>query len=218
MIDSLFVFFPLAIALLIGTYTVWMIVERPHRRASYQVDLPTGISVKDIGFIERDLENLKMVIVIADKVERPTSQLSDAVEYNFSRGVKYLFLVSADRAQKELQAYITLFEAFARLELNKRPPGASQDIKDLIEIKQLPYNWDDYPYIFYQVQLPNGKTKTLAFRSDELHEGIANHYGRVDPIYAHTIARAIKEEAPRSVALPAMEREQFDNTAPGRVL
>jgi hypothetical protein len=61
--------------------------------------------------------------------------------------------------------------------------------------------------------LASGQEKTLAFRGDQLHKGIADHYGRVDPVLAHTIAQAIKSEAPRSLRDLQVERTQFEETS-----
>ena len=213
MIDYLFTIVPLFLAATIAIYTVRHIILRPQGDRELQVDLPSGIPLKQIGLIERDLTHLRTVIVLADTVERPTAELSEAVEYNFSRGVKYLFLVSNNRLPQQLDGYYGIFEALARIVL-KRTPNSSATLRDLIDIQQLPYNWDDYPYIFYRLELPSGEIKTLAFRGDKLHKGIAEHYGRVDPIYAHTIARAIMADAPRP--LPVTDfggaRDQFNIT------
>ena len=150
---------------------------------------------------------LKRVIIVANKIEPPTSILAEAVEYNFSRGVKYVFLVSQERAELEIAGYFTIFKAYAQVVIARRGAG---NIEDLIEIQRLPYTWDDYPYIFYVLDIPGKGEKTLAFRGDQLHEGIARHYGRIDPVLAHTIAQAILSEAPKPIEGVEFERGQFD--------
>jgi hypothetical protein len=173
------------------------------------IDLPAGIGVHQIGIIERDLPYLEAVTVIADKVERPTEMLSQAVEHNFRRGVKYHFLVSGNRRPEEVKGFYGYFKAMAEMELS-RSQDTTKKLKDFIEIGQLPYAWDDYPLIFYRVRLPNGRPKTLAFRGDQLHEGIAAHYGRLEPTLAHTIARAVVSDGPKDVTDLAVDRESFD--------
>jgi hypothetical protein len=209
MFDAIFTIVPLVAATFISVYTWKLLFNRPHRSAVGQIDLPRGIPVRDIGIIEGELPHLHMVMVIADKVEKPTNELSDAVERNFSRGVKYLFLVSSDRASDEVRGYYTVFEALARIVVSRQENGTKK-VRDLIEIQQLPYNWDDFPFIFYRLHFPNGETKTLAFRGDSMHQGIAKHYGRVDPNYARTIARAIVADAPKNVDGLSLDRDIFD--------
>jgi hypothetical protein len=207
--ENLLILATFALALVIAIYTAWMLSQQPHRRATLDIDLPSGIPVSEIGFVERDLVNLQSVTVVADKVERPTTMLQEAVEHNFRRGVKYLFLVSSDHADQQVDGYYRLFEALAQIVLNKQGVGIKQDVRALVDIQQLPYDWNDFPYIFYEIKVASGHTKTLAFRGDQVHKGIAHHNCRVDPASAHTIARAIFSEAPRSVR-QAIEREQFN--------
>lgn len=210
MLDYLLAAWSLTIAAAIAIVTTRMLLQPPHRRLGQQVDLPSGIPVSEIGKIERDLPYLQMVIVIADTVEKPAASLSEAVEHNFGRHVKYLFLVSPETVSQEIEGYYTLFETLAKIVI-RRKLGPSKQLKDLVDIQQLPYNWDDYPHIFYRLELPSGEKKTLAFRGDKLNKGIAAHYARVDPAYAHTIWRAVTSDAPKSVAVSHinMDRDQF---------
>jgi len=187
--------------------TLYVIYLRPHANPSDTVDLPNGIAVRDLGAIERDMQNLRRVIVVADKVAKPSSILEEAVEYNFARNVQYTFLVSRDRAQREINGYYAIFKAYAQLVIDQRGYGK---VEELVQILRLPYNWDDYPYIFYTVNVPTHGEKTLAFRGDQLHEGIAHHYGRIEPALAHTIARALVSEAPSSLSTIEVERGHFD--------
>ena len=210
--DTAIVVFSGLCTLVILGVTWRTLAKRPELSVGDSIDLPSGIAVHEIGTIERDLAHLEAVTIIADKVERPTDTLSQAVEHNFSRGVKYLFLVSGAREPDEVRGYFEIFEAMARVVL-ARQQKKDKSVRDLIEIKQLPYTWDDYPLIFYRVRLSNGKAKTLAFRGDQLQEGIADHYGRLEPSLAHTIARAIVSDGPSDVPEFVIERENFDVTS-----
>ena len=205
MFDSLFTAFCVIVATGLAIHIVKLLAYRPHRCVTENVDLPEGIPLSDIGVIERDIANLRTVMVVADNVEAPTSTLIEAVNHNFKRKVKYTFLVSHQNAA-EINGYYKVFKAFAEVALREY---AELHLSDLIEILRLPYNWDDFPYIFYTIRLPSGEEKTLAYRGDGLRKGIADHYGRVDPILAHTIANAIVSEAPRPLTID-IDRSQFD--------
>jgi hypothetical protein len=209
-IQSIFVTLSASCALIIAIQAWRILILRPELSAGDSIDLPAGIGMREIGQIERDLAYLEAVTVIADKVERPTDTLSQAVEHNFSRNVKYLFLVSGSRRADEVKGYYAIFEAMAKVVLARSGQRSQRKLDDLIEIKQLPYAWDDYPLVFYRVRLPSGKTKTLAFRGDQLHEGIADHYGRVEHTLAHTLARAIVSDGPTDVKDFSTDRDTFN--------
>ncbi len=170
------------------------------------------IDVRELGKIEGSIERLQRVIVMAHQVERPTDELAEAVEMNFRRGVKYIFLVSRSRAQLELNGYYKIFEALAEIALARDRPN--RDVRDLVEIKQLPFDWDDYPFIFYQVSDDKGAVRTIAFRGEQLHEGIADFYTTIPPSYAHTIATSVLADGPGPIDEPVrFDRERFEDVA-----
>jgi len=90
-------------------------------------------------------------------------------------------------------------------------------VKDLVEIKRLPYDWPDYPYIFYQCwtdESPEKKT-TVAFRGNQQREGIADSYEPVPARSAASIARAVLGGAP--VSIETKDVEQVDFREPPRL-
>jgi hypothetical protein len=153
-------------------------------------------TVESLAHLEAEIQDLRRVVVICDHVEPPEHRLAGAVEANFGRGVKYLFLVSQSRAKHELNGYFKIFQALAEIHLARS--STDSKLNDLVEIQQLPYDWDDFPYVFYQTEQTSG-LRTVAFRGDQLREGIAENYSRVDPRYAHTIARSVLADSPRPI-------------------
>lgn len=155
-------------------------------------------SVERLAIVERDLPNLKQVIVVADRLEKPSSTLEDAVEDNFKKGVKYLFLVSHSTAERELTGYFLIFEALAKIALSES--GKNVNIRDHVEIKRLPYDWPDVPYIFYQYSPDDTDERyTVAFRGNEKGEGIAEFYEHLSSSSSKAIIMALLAEAPAEI-------------------
>lgn len=164
----------------------------------YRHKLSRFISVEKLGIIERDLPNLKQVIVVADRVEKPSSTLEEAVEDNFREGVKYLFLVSHSSAEQELTGYFLIFEALAKIALSGSRKNVN--IRDFVEIKRLPYDWPDVPYIFYQYSPDDTENRyTVAFRGNEKGEGIADFYEQLSSSNSLAIKLALLAEAPAEI-------------------
>lgn len=157
-------------------------------------DLPQQFDVRQLGRIEGALPNLKRVIIVAHRVEKPTDELSVAVEKNFREHVTYLFLISKSRAGAELYGYYNLFEALARIAL-----GPGGDVKTVVDIRQLPHDWVEVPYVFYQMEGPSGRIMTVAVRGQQTKEGIADTYELVDNMTGRALAQAILEEAPTNI-------------------
>lgn len=158
------------------------------------------ISVKRLGLIERDFPDLKQVIVVANKVERPHSTLEEAVEDNFRQHVKYLFLVSNSHAEQELSGYYLIFEALAKIAI--RDENQQLNIRDLVDIRRLPYDWPDFPYIIYQYIPPGNETRyTIAYRGNKRGEGIADYYERLHPRHSEAFIRALLAEAPQEIQI-----------------
>lgn len=155
------------------------------------------LPVARLSVIEKDLVNLRTVIVVADRVERPTGALEDAVEDNFGENVKYLFLVSKKRAENELSGYFLIFEALAKKAIAKMDEPVH--ISDLVEIRNLTYDWPDVPYIFYQHESTDGELLTAAFRGNQKGEGIADAYEQLTDSHSLAIASALLAEAPEII-------------------
>ncbi len=157
------------------------------------------ISSKNLGIFERDLPGLKQVIVLANQVEKPSNTLAEAVEDNFKEGVKYLFLVSKSKAESELEGYYLIFEALAKIVRKKSNVKIATN--ELVEIKRLPYDWPDVPYIFYQFQNSekDGNIYTIAFKGNQKGEGIAAFYEKLSPSHSESLALALLAEAPSGI-------------------
>ena len=156
------------------------------------------MSKRDIGIFERDLPNLKQVVVVANKIEKPDSAFSDAIEDNFGKKVKYLFLISDSNADTELKGYYLIFQALAQKvsEENDHPIP----IDTLVEIKKLSYDWPDVPYIFYQYEPDKSSGRlTIAFRGNQKGEGIADFYEKLAPSHSKAIVTALLSEAPEEI-------------------
>lgn len=161
--------------------------------------LPGRLNVRDLGRIEGALPALQRVIVIADQVEDPADELRKAVKKNLANGVHYLFLISKSRGQMELDGYYRIFETLASIvKRHQQADGAGT-----VDIQELPYDWPDYPYVFYETKDQAGSLSFVAFRGNERKEGIAEFYSPVDARYAYTIARAVLSEAPQQIQVTA---------------
>jgi hypothetical protein len=160
------------------------------------------ITLEQLAQIEASLPRLFQVIVVAHEVDKPLDQLQAAVEANFLNGVCYLFLISRSSAERHQIGYYDIFEALARIAMSRaRTPIP---IDTLVKIQHFDYDWDDYPYIFYQMRETTG-VRTIALRGTDIREGIAKSYELVDPRSAQTIARSIVASAPQSLDLTASQ-------------
>ena len=193
MLETLAAVFGCAVAGLILGYTA---IKRGSLRApsAHPLRRLRRISVHELGQIEGELRDLVRVLVMCNKVQDPRNALRKAVEKNFARNVKYIFLISSRHADKELTGYFTIFETLAKIHIARSRTELA--VSDLVEIMQLGYKWDDYPYVFYQMGEGNN-LHTIAFRGTDRGEGIATFYEQVDPHYAHTIAVATLADGPQ---------------------
>jgi hypothetical protein len=138
--------------------------------------LPGRLSVHDLGRIESTIANLSRVIVIADRVEPPVDELRRAVEKNLANGVDYLFLISKSRGQKELDGYYGIFKTLCSVVTSR---CQKVDNVGTVDIQELPYDWQDYPYVFYESKDPAGSISYVAVRGNQAKEGIAEFYAVV---------------------------------------
>ena len=163
---------------------------------------PRYVTLEQLGSLEGSVPNLVRVMVVADKIEKPEGSLSKAVEGNFAKNVEYLFLISASTAASEKKGYFQIFKAYQQI----KNPGTR-----LLDIKALPFEWDDYPIIFYQYRDKN-QPATVAFRGSDVKKGITKFYERVPAEYAHTIATSLLADAPKDVDQTEIPgREEFES-------
>lgn len=154
------------------------------------------MTVEQLGIFEATLPDLKQVVVMCHQIEDPKDSLRAAVTKNFGRHVKYKFLVSKSRAKREEETGYRIFQVLADMVI--RSERKNLQVSDLVRIQSLPYDWEDTPYIFYQLGVEGRPTraKVLAVRGNEMKEGIASRYSKVDPRSARTILRAVLSDAP----------------------
>jgi hypothetical protein len=159
---------------------------------------PRVITAEQLGLIEKHISQfgLEQVIVLADRVDEPHASLREAVLNNFSERVQYLFLISQRNADQELKGYYQTFLELARKSIQEH--DRLIEVDDLVKIYKLPYDWDDFPAIFYRLKPDNQRaTSTWAFRGLETNQGIASHYEPIPGWSARMIARAVMTDAPR---------------------
>lgn len=176
---------------------LFLIINRKH---IFTDTLPKNINKKQLGILEGSIQDLKYVIVAADVIEKPTDTLLRAVEYNFNRGVKYIFLISQSKFKTEEQrGFSNWFRTLA---------DRSQ-YQDLFNIKSLLHEWNDYPYIFYRLRKDDtGNYYTFGYRGEEVGEGIAESYVMMEPSLAHTVAQTLLSNIGLSDVL---NREEFES-------
>ncbi len=161
------------------------------------------VSVRKLGVFERDLEGLIQVVVLAHRIEDPVNTFGEAVEDNFEEGVKYLFLVSSSASEEDLENDLLVFKEIAKRASNK----SKKEIKagELVQMKKLPYEWHEVPYIFYQFQKEDSLDQddnryTLAYRGNQKGEGIADFYEKLSASQSHALLTAILHEAPKEIS------------------
>lgn len=161
---------------------------------------PRYVTLEQLGTLEGSVPNLVRVMVVANRIEKPEGVLGQAVEDNFAKNVQYLFLISPSTAADEKKGYFKIFEAYQQI---KSPS------KHLLDIKALPFEWDDYPIIFYQYE-NDEKLASVAFRGSDIKKGITRFYERVPAEYAHTIAKSLLADAPKDIDQSAIPgRDEF---------
>lgn len=164
---------------------------------------PRYVTLEQLGCFEGSAPNLVRVLVVANRIEQPEGSLRKAVEDNFAKNVEYLFLISSSTAASEQKGYYQIFQAYQKI----KNPNA-----DLLDIKALPFEWDDYPIIFYQFKQNDDKLASVAYRGSHLRKGITKFYELVPAEYAHTIAKSLLADAPTDIKQDEIpDREQFES-------
>lgn len=159
------------------------------------------ISTKDFALLERDINNLKQVIVVCDQVESPSDLLYDSIKDNLGEGVKYKFFVSSDKLDKSKAEPLTFFKNAERLKL-----GLTEDQPTtLTEILDLGHQRNDNPYVFL-VSNGGDSNKVICFKGTEIGVGVASSYTFVDQDIARNLFNILARSFPKFVE----EREQAD--------
>ena len=146
------------------------------------------LSDDEVGLIERDIENLKEVIVLADRIEEPTRTglIRAALLDNFMDGVRYTFIISPESYETTSDKFYEYYRALIKVAAATQGAVISSD-EDLCHILPLRFERQDYPYIFYKFQGLGHGDEVIAFRGDEIGRGIANEYRRLEPEVAYSV-------------------------------
>lgn len=156
------------------------------------------LSISQIGKIEGGLEDLERVFIVCDRVEAPKNGLRLAVEKRFSQGVVYTFLVSKSNAEQEVDGYFQLFKTIAEISIKKY--NSIFNAEDLVKIKQLDFEWNQNPCIFYFQNAKNGSVNVIGFQGvEEKKAGISKNYKLVPENIARLCIQAIRSQAPKEV-------------------
>jgi hypothetical protein len=173
---------------------------------------PSVINKHQLGRLEGNLNafasqtnrRLREVIVVAHEVDRPGDALHDAVRDNLKNEVRYSFLVSKSRSQQELNGYFRDFETIANKVFEENGGTLTFDPRDNVTMMVLPYEWNDFPYIFYRLTAGRSVENeapacTYAIRGKQVNRGIADAYVAVPQEPAQTIAKVIMEGRPARI-------------------
>ncbi|MFM5932005.1 MAG: hypothetical protein ACKOPQ_13950 [Novosphingobium sp.] len=145
------------------------------------------ISMHDLAGIEKNISNLREVIVISARVDAPSRSLHDAVLDNFQQGASYTFYVSSNgHTDEELNHYRNWFQAIFDSAVGMAPAqGENSKIRDLqfaelFSVRRLGIEWATVPFIFY-IYDDEEKGKTVfAVRGMTEGVGISSYYQALD--------------------------------------
>lgn len=142
------------------------------------IRIPHHLTADELGVLEGGLPGLFQILVIANRIEDPAGKLDKAVVSNLKKGIPYIFLISQSEAEQEIDGYFKIFEKYAELANPDRPTA------DLVKIKKLDMDWNDYPYVFYFLRGPS-REAVVAYQGTQIKEGIADDYRHID---GHVVA------------------------------
>lgn len=169
----------LIISLLIGIFVFLSIRKQPVFTTQSE-----WIATNEMGIIERDLYNLKEVILIADSVYVPNKndykEIYLSLIDNFFEGVNYNFLVPQNYYDENYSKIIEMYENIRKL--TSSLAGERNSI-GYFKLHKYPFDKteSDYPYLFYRYKNDNQIDEILAFRGEDVGVGIANNYRRLEP-------------------------------------
>jgi hypothetical protein len=192
-------------------YYVVRVVRRESGRAQtgddpFPIAEGEEISVHQLGEIEGSIDGLTDVIVVAHRVEEPMNTLRKAVKKNLESNVEYHFLVSKSRASAEIDGWVQVFLAIAHVV--KKAAGSATKASEVVKISRLHFDHRDTPYVFYRAAQADGQLAVVAFRGNQVDEGIAERYTRLPAGIAFSLASALLSGAPEAIGVQRPEFEQ----------
>ena len=180
------------------------------------------IPAKVFGDIEKNISDLKEVIVVAHRIEEPQESLRAAVQDNFQEGVRYTFLVSQSEHSSASKTYTEFFKAIFVIAKQLAPESGDHskirtlEFNDLFAVRALRGEWGSWSYVFYRYNGISGTPlKMVAFRGDQLREGIAENYVELSAADALSIfnacGMALADDATHEVAAEEFQFEDASN-------
>ena len=154
------------------------------------------ISKRHLSVIERDMENLSEVVIIANKAEKPDFLLLDAVRDNLLEGVNYYFYVSETNAAYATTVVEPFFEGVIKL-LRMSDLSEGKTIGK-VHFETTGFEWAGlYPFAFYLYHKPgqkptHGHRHVLGFRGTVLDVGVADQYMMIQGEVSKTIINQMK--------------------------
>jgi len=150
------------------------------------------ISLRTFSECERRLTGVSRVVVVCERVERPTSKLAEAVLDNFAEGIKYEFFIAKETLEVEeqliLRQYRDWFAALFDAAMIQRPRSASATtglkFDDLFSVRVISARWHGPPYVFHISDISGSNAAAESevvrtYRGLQLRRGISLYYVKV---------------------------------------
>lgn len=194
---------------------VWFSYQRFYLRSHLQTLLPGDIiSTDDFAIIERDISNLRKVIIVCDVMEEPSNLLYDSIKDNLSEGVEYHFFVSDAKFEYSCADPLRFFENAERLVKNLK----ADDVTRLTKVHAIGHDRNNRPYVFLVTDDAEGASM-VCLKGMEVGVGIANEYLFVDPDDAKNLYDLLVKSYPKLLkaqARTAFVKELSEDIVPTR--
>ena len=164
------------------------------------------ITIHELAKIEKLIDRLIRVTVIADRLNPPGRDLALAIQDNFLQGVNYQYFVSRRTTDEEIASYHAFLGHILETSKLISPAASRTDSVDQLpdcdpkasapyyKIYRIDYDPDDYPYICYEYLESKGsdRQKVLMYRGTEKGVGIARIYEKVTEAVAYSLVTRMR--------------------------
>ncbi|MBF0283408.1 MAG: hypothetical protein HQL51_03020 [Magnetococcales bacterium] len=144
--------------------------------------VPLLISQDRLGEIERGITGLKRVIVLLKSIEASggtPKNLRNAVISNLARGVDYIFLCEKQNmAEAKYAELANKYCEIVRLE------NVGNDDVGVIDVVYYEKEWDQVPYIYYEIEDDNGGRYVYVYMGNVAGSGISKSYRLVQDVHS----------------------------------
>lgn len=183
-------------------FDIWRTTKLPSfsKLPRFKTDTHVGFKDTVIGNIEdfeSSIQNLSHTFIVSSSPTIPEDGLKDVMKKKAAiYKTKYIFLLSKKvtfNKKKELhEGFISLFqEAISEYSIY----GSKAD--DFFGLYSLDYDWESYPYIFYDTRDKNGKREVFAVRGSKEGVAISDPYILIPSDYARDIWTGITSSEPK---------------------